>query len=172
MKNLKISSFFFLIAVSISMMIGCSKNTDNPVDPPDIIKSEASLTFNGAGYTNQKVTLGTGLCAFSPADNLTSVQFSGAAGGDSLLFVFQFVGNQTGVKAWRSSEPDALIYKYGGSSASYFWADSVGTTTVSSYGAVNGKVEGNITGKLIEATSQAELNITGSFSAVRIPDVQ
>lgn len=172
MKKLKSSLFYFLIAASLSLMISCSKKTDNPVDPGNVINSEANLTLNGAGYSNTNVKLGSGACAFSPADNLTTVQFSGAAGTDSLLFIFQFVGNQTGTKAWRSSEPDALIYKYGNSGQFYFIADSIGTTTVSGYGSVNNKVEGNISGKLIEATSQTELNISGSFSAVRIPDVQ
>ena len=172
MKNLKISLSYFLLAAAVCLMISCSKKSDNPVDPGNVINAEANLTLNGAGYTNTNVKFGNGACAFSPAENLTVVQFSGTIGSDSLIFVFQFIGNQTGARSWRSTEPDALLLKYGSSGQYYFYADSVGTTTVSNYGTVNNKVDGSINGKLIEATSQAELNITGSFSAVRIPDVQ
>lgn len=172
MKNLNSPLFALIIIAVLSFSIGCSKKSDNPVDPGTVIKSEATLTLNGSGYSNQNVTLGNGGCSYSPIDNLTAIAFSGTIGSDSVLFVFQFVGNSTGAHAWRSSEPDALIYKYGSSGNFYFYADSIGTTNVSSYGAVNGKVEGSINGKLIEATSQAELNISGSFSALRIPDSQ
>lgn len=172
MKNLK-SPFFALIIITVlSLIIGCSKKSDNPVDPGTVIKSEATLTLNGSGFSNQNVTLGNGGCSYSPTDNLTAVAFSGTIGSDSVLFVFQFVGNNTGAHAWRSSEPDVLIYKYGSSGSLSFYADSTGTTNVSNYGAVNGKVEGSINGKLIEATSQSELNISGTFSALRIPDTQ
>lgn len=172
MKNQKAKLFTFVILVLISLTIGCSKKSDNPVDPGNVIISEAKLTLNGSGYSNQNVTLGNGGCSYSPTENLTAVAFSGTVGNDSLIFVFQFVGNQTGAHSWRSSEPDVLIYKYGTAGVLYFYADSIGTTNVSSYGAVNSKVEGNINGKLIEATSQSELNISGSFSALRIPDTE
>lgn len=170
MKKLKSQLFALSIIISLAFVSGCSKKSDNPVDPGTVIKSEASITFNGAGFTNNTITLGNGGCSYSPTENLTVATFSGAFGSDSLVLVFQFVGNQTGARSWRSSEPDALIYKYGTSGTFYFYADSTGSTSVSSYGAVSGKVEGNITGKLIEVTSQTELNISGNFSALRIPD--
>lgn len=172
MKTLKPKLFILLFLIIIAVTIGCSKKSDNPVDPENVIISEAKLTLNGSGYSNQNVTLGNGGSSYSPSDNLTAVAFSGTVGSDSVIFVFQFVGNNTGAHAWRSSESDALIYKYGTAGVLYFYADSIGTTNVSSYGAVNSKVEGNINGKLIEATSQSELNISGSFSALRIPDTQ
>jgi hypothetical protein len=172
MNNLRILSLSIMVLVFISI-IGCSKKSDNPVDPGNVVQSQATLTLNGAGFSNQSVTLGTGGCAYSPSENLTAFEFSGVAGNDSLIFVFQFVGNQTGAHPWRSTEPDVLIYKYGASGNFYFYADSTGSTNVTSYGAVNGKIEGSINGNLIEATSQTTLSITsGTFSALRIPDTE
>ena len=168
MKNLKISLSIFLIALSISIMISCSKNTDNPVDPGNIVKSEATLTLNGSGYVNKSVTLSNGLSAFSLSDTVTAIQFSGKVDNDSLYFFVIFKGNQAGTINW-DIDNGALLLK---NTSLFYIGESQGSTTVSSYGSVNNKVEGNISGKLIEATSQAELNITGSFSAVRIPDIQ
>lgn len=168
MKNLKISYSIFFIALSISIMISCSKNTDNPVDPGSIVKAEASLTLNGAGYTNKTVTLSNGISAYSLSDTVTAIQFSGKVDNDSLYFAVIFKGNQAGTINW-DIDNGAILLK---NTSLFYIGESQGSTTVSSYGSVNNKVEGNISGKLIEATSQAELNITGSFSAVRIPDIQ
>lgn len=170
MKKLKSQLFVISMLLVFAIAIGCSKESDNPIDLGTVIKSEASITFNGAGFTNNTVTLGNGGCSYSPSENLTVATFSGAFGTDSLILVFQFVGNQTGARPWSSSEPDALIYKYGTSGTFYFYADSTGTTNITGYGAVSGKVEGNISGKLVEASTQTELNISGNFSALRIPD--
>jgi hypothetical protein len=168
MKMSKFQWFFAVILVSVIVFAGCSKNSNNPVDPGNnILTSEAKLTLNGAGYTNKAVTLSNGISAYSLSDTVTAIQFSGKADSDSLYFLIVLKGNQTGTVNWNDDNGVILIKN---SSSAYIGATQ-GTTTVSSYGAVNGKVEGTISGKLIEQSSQAELNITGSFSAVRIPDI-
>ena len=53
----------------------------------------------------------------------------------------------------------------------YFWKDNSGSVTISSYGSVGGKVSGTFTGKLYNATTDAEITITGTFNAMRTVDV-
>jgi hypothetical protein len=168
MKNPKSPLFTVIIVLVLTLVFGCSKKSDNPVEPVNIVSAEAKLTLNGAGYTNKSVTLSNGIAEFSPSDTVTAIQFSGKVDSDSLYFAIIFKGNQTGTINW-NDENGALLLK---NASSFFIGASQGTTTVSSYGAVNGKIEGTITGKLIEQTTQVELNISGSFSAVRIPDAQ
>ncbi len=175
MKNQKIKLFSLCIVILLSIMVGCSKSSDNnnnPVDPGNQTNYEAKLTLNGSGYSNLNVTLGNGGCGFSIPDNVTGFVFFGMAGSDSLTFVFQIPGKQAGTYSWRASEPDAVILKQGTSGTTAFYADSIGTTTISNYGAVAGKVEGNISGKLINPVSNTELTISGTFSALRVPDSQ
>ncbi|MDI6803527.1 MAG: hypothetical protein QME58_06735 [Bacteroidota bacterium] len=170
MKMSKFHLFFAVILVSILVFTGCSKDSNSPVDPIAVTSAEAKLTLNGAGYTNKSVTLRNGICAFSPNDTATAIQFSGKVDNDSLYFTIIFKGNQTGTINW-DDDNGTIIYRTTSTGNYLYFGITQGTTTVSSYGAVNGKVEGTISGKLIEQTSQAELNINGSFSAVRIPDI-
>ncbi len=170
MKMFKRSQTVLVLVLSVMFFYACSKDSNNPVNPP-AAGSEAKLTLNGAGYTNQQVTLSNGLSAYSPTDTMTVIQFSGKAGNDSLYFFIVFKGNQAGTFNW-NTENGAIIVKNSSSTSLFYLGVTQGTTIVSSYGAVNGKVEGTISGKLIEETSQVELNITsGSFSAVRVPDI-
>ncbi|MDP2365531.1 MAG: hypothetical protein Q8M94_17405 [Ignavibacteria bacterium] len=170
MKNSKFHVFATVLLVTILVFAGCSKESNNPVVPP-VVVAEAKLTLNGAGYTNKAVTLSNGLSAYSLSDTVSIIQFSGKVDNDSLYFAIIFKGNQPGTFNW-NDDNGAIIFRTTSTGNFTYIGISQGTTTVSSYGAVNGKVEGTISGKLIEATSQAELNITnGSFSAVRIPDI-
>ncbi|MBK7629961.1 MAG: hypothetical protein IPJ23_04525 [Ignavibacteriales bacterium] len=168
MKKLKSPLFTVMILTILTLAIGCSKKSDNPVDPGNIVQAQATLTLNGAGYVNKSVTLSNGIAEFSLSDTVTAIQFSGIVDNDSLYFAIIFKGNQTGTINW-NDDNGALLLK---NASSFYIGASQGTTTISSYGAISGKIEGNINGKLIEQISQAELNISGSFSAVRIPDVQ
>lgn len=170
MKLSKFQLFFSAILVSFFVFAGCSKDSNNPVDPGTVVKAEATLTLNGAGYTNKSVTLSNGICAYSPTDTVTAIQFAGKVDNDSLYFSIIFKGNQAGTITW-NDENGAIIYRTTSTGDFGYIGITQGSTTVSSYGAVNGKVEGTISGKLIETTTQAELNISGSFSAVRIPDI-
>jgi len=147
----------------------CSKDSENPVVPP-VASSEAKLTLNGSGYTNKSVTLSNGISAYSPSDTVTVVQFSGISDSDTLQFFIVLKGNQAGTVNW-NSDNGAIMSKRTSSGNLFFVGETQGSTTISSYGAVNGKVEGTISGKLIEEGSSTELNISGSFSAIRVPDV-
>ena len=100
---------------------------------------------------------------------MTVLQFSGKVDNDSLYLGIIFKANHTGTFNW-NDDNGAIIFKTTSTGNFIYYGISQGTTTVSSYGGVNGKIEGTISGKLIEQSSLAELNISGSFSALRIPD--
>jgi len=157
--------------IAVLTLTGCSKKSDNPVSAPEVTAAEANLTLNGAGYTNKAVKLGNGICGYSVSDTATGIVFTGTADQDTLQFYIVFKGNHSGTISW-DADNALLLYKYASSGSFTFLGVQEGTTTVSTYGEVGGKVEGSISGKLYEATSQVELNISGSFSAVRIPDSQ
>lgn len=164
--SLTIVLTFILIMV---LNYSCSKDSNNPVDPNNLVNAEAKLTLNGAGYTNKSVTLGNGICSYSTNDTLTAALFSGKVDSDSLYLYVIFRGNQTGTFTW-STENGVLIYKSSTNGNLSYIGITQGTTTISVYGNVTGKVEGSVNGKLIESGSLAELNITGTFSATRVPD--
>jgi hypothetical protein len=169
MKKIKILTIGFSTLIAVLMLTGCSKKSDNPVAPTQITSAEANIVLNGAGYTNKSITLSNGLCGYSIPDTTTVVYFNGTNDGDSLHLYIVFKGNHTGTINW-DQDNGSELYKNTSSGYLTFIGISQGTTTVNTYGAVGDKIEGNINGKLIESTSQTELTISGSFSAVRVPD--
>jgi hypothetical protein len=170
MKNYKLPQIVLVLLFTVLFFYACSSDSENPVDPNNVTNSTATLTLNGAGYSNRTVTLGNGIAGYSISDTLTAVQFSGKVDNDSLYFSVVFKGNQTGTINW-NDENGAIIYRTTSSGNYFYIGITQGTTTVSSYGVVSGKIEGTLSGKLIEASSLAELNISGSFSAIRLPDM-
>ena len=165
------SVLFLALLMALTTFYSCSKDDNNPVDPNNVTNSAASLTLNGAGYTNKAATLGNGLGGYSLPDTMTVLQFSGKVDNDSLYLGIIFKANHTGTFNW-DNDNGAIIYRTTSTGDFLYYGISQGSTTVSNYGSVNGKIEGTINGKLIEQSSLAELNISGSFSALRIPDSQ
>lgn len=100
---------------------------------------------------------------------MTVIQFSGKVDNDSLYLGIIFKANHTGTFNW-NDDNGAIVFITNSTENLFYVGAAQGTTTISSYGDVNGKIEGTISGKLFEQYSQSELNISGSFSAVRIPD--
>jgi len=168
MKMFKSSQSVLVLVITVMFFYACSKDSDNPVDP--VVSAEAKLTLNGSGFTNKAATLSNGISAYSVSDTVTAIQFWGKVDNDSLYFSIIFKGNQAGTFNW-NDENGTIIYRTTSTGVFSYIGITQGSTTVSSYGAVGAKVEGTISGKLIEATSGSELNISGSFSGVRIPDV-
>jgi hypothetical protein len=169
MKNFKNVISVFVLVLTVVFFYACSKDSSNPVDPNNVANSNAALTLNGSGYSNKSATLANGLCQYSTPDTETVVQFFGKVDNDSLYLAIIFLGNSTGTYNWNDDNA-VVIYRTTSTGNFIYYGITQGTTTISSYGAVNGKIQGSITGKLIEQTSLSELNISGSFSAVRIQD--
>ena len=170
MKMFKRSQSVLILILSVMFFYACSSDSDNPIDPNNVTNSTATLTLNGSGYTNKSVTLSNGLAEYSVSDTVTAVQFSGKVDNDTLYMAIIFRGNNTGTFSW-NDETGIILYKSTSTGYYTYLGISQGTSTVSTYGSVGNKVEGNVNGKLIEASSLAEINITGNFSAARISDL-
>lgn len=162
---------FNLLLFTLVLIIGCSDdNNNNPVNPGNQVNSEAKLTLNGGPFVNQSVTLSNGVSSYSVSDTATAILFSGTLNSDSLYLYIIFKGNQSGTINW-DSDNGVIIYRNGTSGLSTYLGASQGTTTVSAYGSVGGKVEGSLSGKLLDVTTQSEINLSGTFSATRIQDI-
>ncbi len=163
--------FFYAAILAFILLIGCSSDkNDNPVNPGNPTNSEARLTLNGGPFVNQSVTLSNGVSTYSVTDTATAVQFIGTVNADSLIMLIVFRGNQTGNINW-DNDNGVILYKNGTSGLSTFIGVSQGSTTISSYGSIGGKVDGSVSGKLVDAATQAEVNVSGNFSATRIQDI-
>jgi hypothetical protein len=176
MKKVMFNLFYISIVLSL-LFIGCSKdNSNNPAGPGGggggTINGQANITLNGGTFNNQQVVLKNGMGGYSASDTITVIAFSGTLNSDSLLLYIMFSGNQGGVKPW---ENDNVVWLYQKNSSGYTYylsdSDGSGSTNISSYGSVGGKIEGSLNGKIVEPVSSDEVTITGNFSATRIPDV-
>lgn len=159
-----------IMLILIIGFISCSKKSDNPVEPPVGGSVEAKLTLNGAGYTNQQVSLKNGISGYYINDNETYIQFIEAAGADTVFFALVFSGKQTGSFPWSASAPVVALIVSSGSSNETFLSSGTGSTNVSAYGNVGGAISGNLSGTMTEATSSANLQISGTFTVTRGPD--
>lgn len=177
MKKVMFNLFYISIVLSI-LFIGCSKdNSNNPADPGGggggTINGQANITLNGGTFNNQQVVLKNGIGGYSVSDTITAIIFSGTLNSDSLLLYIMFKGNQGGVKPWDNDNSGVWLYQKKSSGSTYYLSDSggSGSTNISSYGSVGGKIEGSLNGKIVEPVSSDEVTITGNFSATRVPDV-
>jgi hypothetical protein len=173
MKNPKSLLFIILAFATLSLVVGCSsdkKDDDNPLVPGN--NSQISMTFNGAGFSNQTVTLSNGLSSYSASQNYTAIIFSGKAGADSVYFYVVFDGNQTGTKSWDNNNGVIMYRSASGVNYNYLGASN-GTLNITSYEAVGGKVGGTLSGQMVDVTdTTVAISITnGNFSSTRVTDV-
>ncbi len=150
--------------------ISCSKKSNNPVEPPAGDGIEAKLTLNGAGYSNQQVTLKTGYSGYFINDNETYVYFVDAAGADTVFLGLAFPGKQTGDFPWSATKPMVLLSVTSGSSSTVFLSTGTGSTNINAYGNVGGIIAGNLSGTMVQSASSANLQISGTFTVTRGPD--
>lgn len=173
MKKLKSLLFTILAFATFTLIVSCSsdkKDDNNPIIPGS--NSQITMTFNGAGFSNQAVTLNNGVSSFSVSQNYTAVIFSGKAGSDSVYFYVLFDGNQTGTKSWDDNNGVIMYRSVSGGNSSYLGVSN-GTLNVTSYEAVGGKVGGTLSGQIVDATdSTIAISISnGNFSSTRITDI-
>lgn len=170
MKIKKLAALFITILSAAIFFGACSKDSNNPVGP-NPTNSGASIKINGGGFVNKQVNLSSGVSAYVVNDNATYVQFVGTADGDSLYMVFIFEGKQTGTFSWNTDLTETYLLHISQTSSTLYVNVDEGSTTITSYGEVGGKIEGKAVGKLVDMNTQLiEMTIDGTFSVVRGPD--
>lgn len=174
MRHAKIRTMFFVLLLTFVFITACSKDSVSPVDPGDtggtIANAQVKVKINGGGFDNQEVTLIEGFSSYIPEEGETYAAFWGKTGSDSIYVAFQFNGSKKGSFDWRPENYDAAVIVMDDNNAMLYLATSDGKTNVTNYGAVGEKIEGTISGKMIETTSMDEIIVSGSFSIVRAPD--
>lgn len=170
MKQKKILTLILFLSLTTIIFYGCSKESNNPVDTNNVTGESAKLTLNGGGFSNKQVTLGNGACQFSPTDTVTYFEYAAKVDSDSLFFGFAFPGNSAGNYSWTPNAIDVYFAKKLSNGFETYISTGQGSTNITSFGAVNGKVVGTISGKLVKYNDTVTVNISGNFSALRIAD--
>ena len=176
-----IKVFSLIILISALFITGCSKD-DDPTGPenndnPGGNTAVNSMVINGGGYTNKTVNFMLAQGSYSVSDALTGCVLSGNT--DIMSITMVFPGNQAGSSKWddyttnSSNATTGIVLVIGGSTSAKSFAPKFesGTTNITAYGAVNGKINGNFSGTLYNPANESEqITINCNFSINRLPD--
>jgi hypothetical protein len=165
----------FLVLLTIMIFLSaCSKDKNNPVEPGNgnegPLNAQVKVKLDGAGFNNEEITLTKGYSSYLTSDNETYAAFWGKTGNDSVYVAFQFAGSSSGTFNWRAENYDAAVIMMNDDNALLYLATSEGKTNVVTYGAVGQKIEGTLSGKLVEVSTMDEIIVSGTFSIVRAQD--
>ncbi|MBK8945110.1 MAG: hypothetical protein IPM32_07515 [Ignavibacteriae bacterium] len=174
----KSKKYFFsmLMLTSILFMISACGDDSNPTDNDDDNNNNSTnttLSINGDGWSNKSLIANTCVSTYATASQMTVI--NGVFPEDIQILIYART-NKTGTFNFKEEETEqgtgiTLSSGSGDLSKFYFWKDNSGSITISSYGAVGGKVSGTFTGKLYNALTDAEISISGSFNAMRTVDL-
>lgn len=173
----KSKKYFFsmLMLTSFLFMISACGDDSNPTDNDDDNNNSTNttLSINGDGWSNKSLTANTSVSTYATASQMTVI--NGVFPEDVQILIY-VKSNKTGTynfKEEESGQGNGITLSTGSGDLAkfYFWKDNSGSTTISSYGSVGGKVSGTFTGKLYNAITDAEITISGSFNAMRTVDV-
>lgn len=173
--------FSLIILISAFLIIGCSKD-DDPTGPenndnPGGNIAVNSIVINGGGYSNKSVSFMLAQGSYSVSDALTGCVLSGNTEIMSVTMVFP--GNQSGSSNWddyianNNNATSGIVLVIGGSTSAKTFAPKFesGTTNITAFGAVNGKIDGNFSGTLYNPANESEqITINCNFSINRLPD--
>jgi len=171
-----------IMVVSFLSLTGCKKD-DNITNP---FTGTGSVTFNGMviggtdtiNYVNRTTSILLATGYYAKKEGTTNLIFSayfqhnkadGVHFYDSVYINLSFHGNSTGTYNWADRNGNyASVYFIKHNTISS--AINVGSTTITNYSAVDGKIDGSFQGVVI-GTKNDTLNISGNFSAYRTVDV-
>ena len=163
----------FLVASLLFIISACGDDS-NPTDNDDDKNSSGTtLTINGDGWSNKSLTVETSVATYATVSQMTVVNVSFNEDVQMLIYVNGGKSGTYNFKEVESGQGNGITLTSGSGETGkyYFWKDNSGSVTISSYGSVGGKVSGAFTGKLYNATTDAEITITGTFNAMRTVDV-
>jgi hypothetical protein len=165
-----------IAGVTILLLVssGCNKK-DSATNPtgPNTTGGTASLTLNGAGFSNQTFNFVGVMGGFSASDNMSAIFGSSVIAGDTTWLTIVFPGASTGT--FQFSDTVGVVIMHGTSSSSGLFVNGPGggQIAVTSYGAVGGSIAGSFSGRLYEFSLAALDSVTvsnGSFNALRVPN--
>lgn len=164
-----------LVLLTITLFLSsCSKDKNNPVEPGNgndgPLNAQVKVKLNGAGFDNHEITLTQGYSSFLTSDHETYAAFWRKTANDSVYVAFQFTGSSSGTFNWRAENYDAAVIMMNDDNALLYLAASEGKTNVVTYGTVGQKIEGTISGRLVEVSTMDEIIISGTFSIERGSD--
>jgi hypothetical protein len=176
--NLKhISKILTVILISLSLtafLSSCKKDSSNPADAGTGGNGGGgggnnTVTLNGDGFSNTTITI-----TYAAAGYESSTQTTGGSltCSNGISITFYSPGQQTGTFNFSIDQNDvkAGIILYSGSGQDmkiYMVQNNSGSITINNYGSVGQQITGSFTGKIYNVTTQAEVTISGSFSAIR-----
>jgi hypothetical protein len=179
--NLKIiTRILTVILISLSLtafLSSCKKDSSNPAGAGTGGNgggggNSGSITLNGDSWSNKAITVTTGASTYGISAQITAINI---VCSDGIVIVVYTPGNQTGTFNFTNDPTQGggvTLTSGSGQTATYYLSkENAGTVTLSSYGSVGQTVSGSISGTLVNATSQAEITINGSFNATRTVDV-
>lgn len=174
MVHTNFRGMYLVMILLLAFITACSKDSVNPVEPVngnDIpLNAHVKVKLDGAGFNNEEITLTKGYSSYLTSDNETYAAFWGKTGNDSVYVAFQFAGSKNGMLNWRAENYDAAVIMLNDDNALLYLATSEGKTNVITYGAVGQKIEGTISGKLVEVSTMDEIIVSGTFSIIRAQD--
>lgn len=173
---------FSLMILSVSLLFilsGCSKKENNPVVPGDNtpVTGGGSITLNGGGYSNKSLSSPASTAGYIDEYRSTLVSFYVNSGTDTVLTMIIFPGKAAGNFAWKgmviddstsSTYWDGASLSFGHLAYKIYMPLAGGKTTITKYGNVGQFIEGTYSGKIQDPATTAEINVTGSFKALRL----
>jgi hypothetical protein len=162
-----------LIVLFISS--GCNKkeSATNPTGPGTTTGGSASLTLNGAGFTNKSFSFAGVVGVYSASEKMTAIGGSSVSAGDTTQLAIVFPGSSTGT--YQFSDTVGVVIATGSGSSARVFANALGggQIAVTAYGSVAGYITGSFSGKLYTFSGNALDSVTvsnGSFNALRGPN--
>ena len=172
MRNFTATGIMFIVVLLV-VWCGCNKK-DNATNPTGGTTSgTATLTLNGAGFSNQTFSFAGVVGGFSASDNLTGIVGTVASATDTTTLMIVFPGISTGT--YQFSDTVGVVIVHSTASSSRFFANGPanGQIAVTTYGGVGGSIAGSFSGRLYEFSLSAFDSVTvsnGSFNAFRVPN--
>lgn len=174
------------IAAALFVISGCKKD-DNSTNP---FIGNGSITFNGKvigntgtrtdtmNYANRTASVVFANGYYSIKEGITTLVLSasfphykedGIHYYDSVYVSLSCKGNGAGTYSWTDRNGNfASVYFI--KHSTYSFSQYTGSTSISNYGPVNGKIDGSFQGVVIGSNNDT-LNISGNFSANRMVDI-
>lgn len=177
MEKIKFILLVLLTAATLVIVSSCSKDSSgNPLEPEgnngkgNNSGSQASVTLNGDGFNNEKITAFDGAVYYDRENDATYLSITAKAGSDTAIVLLAFASDKTGTFLWDNEEGVAYLILASQSKVIGYVSSNSGSVTITEYGAVNQYVKGRFEGVVYQDNTNIELTLSGTFSVKRISD--